>query len=101
MNPPETILVDVSHASSKQSLHEIFAATFQFPSYYGKNWDAFNDCIGDPDQSRMPRHVIILGFKDLEKRLQAEAVHLRSCFSQYQLENPDGFKVRYEDRQLP
>jgi hypothetical protein len=35
------MVIDVSFASSKQSLQEIFAAVLGFPGYYGMNWDAF------------------------------------------------------------
>jgi RNAse (barnase) inhibitor barstar len=29
-------------------LHEELARAFNFPGYYGRNWDAFNDCFDDP-----------------------------------------------------
>ncbi len=29
------------------SLHEVFARTFDFPAYYGGNWDAWIDCMTD------------------------------------------------------
>jgi RNAse (barnase) inhibitor barstar len=101
MDTPETIQVDVSHASSKRSLHEILAAAFRFPSYYGKNWDAFNDCIGDPEQSRMPKHVVILGADVLESKLPAEAKHLRECLSEARAESRGfAFTVGFDARQV-
>jgi RNAse (barnase) inhibitor barstar len=30
------------------SLHAQLARTFEFPNYYGANWDAFNECFDDP-----------------------------------------------------
>ena len=30
-----------------QALFARFSAAFEFPWYFGKNWDAFTDCIGD------------------------------------------------------
>jgi barstar (barnase inhibitor) len=35
-------------------LYDEFAAAFQFPLYFGENWDAFTDCIGDPTWSWNP-----------------------------------------------
>ena len=29
-------------------LHRELAGTFDFPDYYGGNWDTFNDCFDDP-----------------------------------------------------
>lgn len=33
--------------TSRQTAHEELALVFGFPDYYGKNWDAFNDVMGD------------------------------------------------------
>lgn len=33
--------------TSRSAAHTELARTFGFPDYYGKNWDAFNDCFGD------------------------------------------------------
>ena len=97
----ETIKLDVSHASSTLSLHEMLAAAFQFPSYYGRNWDAFWDCIRDPNQSRMPKHIVIVGMDLLEKKLPEASAKLRNILSESQVENPSEFIVTYEERELP
>jgi RNAse (barnase) inhibitor barstar len=39
------------------SLHSELARTFSFPDYYGRNWDAFNDCFDDP---ALPRRSALL-----------------------------------------
>ena len=101
MSTPETIKLDVSHASSARSLHEMLAAAFQFPSYYGKNWDAFNDCINDPEQSRMPKSVVILGLDALEAKLPLEARHLRECLTDARAERRGfAFTLSFEQRQV-
>ena len=92
---PDTITLAVSDATSAQSLHEKLAAGLGFPDYYGKNWDAFWDCITDPGQSTMPRRLIIKGFGALRKRLPREADLLRSCLLDHQRETP-GFEVVIE-----
>jgi RNAse (barnase) inhibitor barstar len=37
-------LTDILRATQ---FHPIVAQMFQFPDYYGKNWDAFEDCMDD------------------------------------------------------
>lgn len=39
--------IDGSKCKTKAQLFKQFAKQFQFPSYFGKNWDAFNDCMTD------------------------------------------------------
>jgi RNAse (barnase) inhibitor barstar len=33
--------------TSRREAHNVLKAAFEFPDYYGRNWDAFNDCFGD------------------------------------------------------
>jgi RNAse (barnase) inhibitor barstar len=58
---PDTIVVAVTDAPSARSLHEKLAAALGFPDYYGKNWDAFWDCITDPSHEP-PRVFRRLGY---------------------------------------
>lgn len=30
-----------------EQFHDLFAKVFEFPSYYGRNMDAWNDCMSD------------------------------------------------------
>jgi RNAse (barnase) inhibitor barstar len=39
--------LDLRRTSGKLKFLEQIAKTFRFPSYFGKNWDALNDCITD------------------------------------------------------
>jgi RNAse (barnase) inhibitor barstar len=91
----DTMTLAVSDATSAQSLHEKLAVALGFPDYYGKNWDAFWDCITDPGQSTMPRRLIIKGFGVLRERLPREADLLRSCLLDHQREKR-GFEVVFE-----
>ena len=36
-----------SRMESKELLLDEFAAAFQFPMYFGRNWDAFEECMAD------------------------------------------------------
>lgn len=42
-----TVELRGEHMVSRSSAHSELASAFAFPDYYGKNWDAFNDCLGD------------------------------------------------------
>jgi hypothetical protein len=37
-----------------------FGAAFQFPYYFGENWDAFNDCVTDLDWLTGEGYVVII-----------------------------------------
>ncbi|HUR03019.1 MAG TPA: barstar family protein [Nonomuraea sp.] len=41
------ITLDGRRMTSRMTAHDEIARAFGFPDYYGKNWDAFNDCFGD------------------------------------------------------
>lgn len=41
------IALDGRCMTSRLAAHEEIALAFGFPDYYGRNWDAFNDCFGD------------------------------------------------------
>jgi RNAse (barnase) inhibitor barstar len=74
----------------------MLAAAFDFPGYYGKNWDAFWECINDTRQSVMPRKLVVKGFNVLEKRLPRDAELLRTLLADYQNSHP-GFEVVLEN----
>ncbi|TOH04642.1 ribonuclease inhibitor, partial [Vibrio parahaemolyticus] len=37
--------IDLIMIENENQLHELMANCFGFPDYYGKNWDAFWDCL--------------------------------------------------------
>jgi RNAse (barnase) inhibitor barstar len=40
--------IDLGAVRSKKDLMDAFAATLDFPRHFGANWDALEDCLGDP-----------------------------------------------------
>jgi RNAse (barnase) inhibitor barstar len=49
--------------SPQRSVFDQLADAFAFPEYYGGNWDAFNDCIGDIEPP--PRSALLWHAPDL------------------------------------
>jgi RNAse (barnase) inhibitor barstar len=41
--------IDISHAHDKKHFLEEIAGALHFPNWFGKNWDALNDCLTDLD----------------------------------------------------
>jgi hypothetical protein len=75
----KNVAIDASRISDWDSFHDIFSATFGFPGFYGRNMDAWNDCmtyLDDPDAGMTSVHVVsgevvvlcISGITDFKKR---------------------------------
>ena len=77
---PNTQRVDVGSVTSSQELHELLAEVFHFPDYYGKNWDAFDECIRDIE---LPLHIEIIGLETLRERLPREADLFQRCIADF------------------
>ena len=43
----KNFVLDFRKVKSIEEAHDIMMKTFEFPSYYGKNLDALNDCISE------------------------------------------------------
>jgi ribonuclease inhibitor len=74
-------VVDLANVSSVEELHALLASTLGFPVWYGKNWDAFWDCISDPQLSELGSRVILRGFNFLEASFPSAAANLSACLS--------------------
>lgn len=86
---PAEIEIDLGGIETSARLHEILASHLGFPDYYGKSWDAFWDCIRDPEQSRMPEVLRLRGWSKLETRLPVDAKILKMQLADFPLERPE------------
>ena len=52
--------IDLSGAPGKEALMERIARALEFPSWFGGNWDALEDCLTDLSWSKADGHVLLL-----------------------------------------
>jgi RNAse (barnase) inhibitor barstar len=82
MPSPRLVVVDVSAAKTSAQLHQLLASGFSFPAYYGRNWDAFHDCITTLDS--MPKKIVVRGLKTLFERLPLDVELLSDVLEHFQ-----------------
>lgn len=73
--------LDVSKIVTAEALHVLLESSLGFPGYYGRNWDAFWDCISDPEQSTMPDVLRVTGWERLVELLPRDAALMRECLA--------------------
>ncbi len=72
---------------SDKQLHELLARAFGFPDFYGKNWDAFWDCI--TDLAALPPSIHFVGTQSLQVVLPNTYSAMKQCFDDLAKDNPD------------
>jgi len=77
---PDALKIDVGSATTREELHCLVAKAFGFPDYYGKNWDAFDECIRDVE---LALRVENGGLETLRTRLPREAELLQQCVADF------------------
>ena len=52
--------IDLGQCKDKAALLKLIASTMAFPDWFGHNWDALSDCLGDLAWQPAPGHVVLL-----------------------------------------
>lgn len=76
MDTPTVITLDLSDCKYIDDMHQRIKAAFDFPGYYGENWDAFWDLIRGTRDNTI---VQIRGAASLSKALRKEADKMIAC----------------------
>lgn len=91
LRPIHVYTIELDRITSRKTLHAELARVFSFPDYYGRNWDAFDECI---DDLVLPASVKVLGYDGFRFRLPREAKLLAECLRAMAKRCPPGhFKV--------
>ena len=69
-----TIILDITNCKDLNDLHKRIKTDFNFPDFYGENWDAFWDCI--TDINGIPLYIEIHNFNVLAEKLFEESEYL-------------------------
>ena len=80
-----SLTIDLAGITSRDELHDMLADAFQFPSYYGRNWDAFDECVRDYPGAG---NITISGLESLRARLPREAELFSQCLYGFAAEDP-------------
>lgn len=67
-------------ANTRAGCFDEFAAALQFPPYFGANWDAFSDCLGD--LAWLHADAVVVGVLDCGALLQSAAPEQLETFRQ-------------------
>ncbi len=62
--------LDLSGCADKVALMRAFAAAFGFPEWFGHNWDALADCLGD--LAWLPAEGYVLGLQNVQALRDAD-----------------------------
>ena len=68
----EKYILDFSSVKTWIDIHAIIEKEFDFPDYYGANWDAFWDCITDLLLSHKKLSVEIIGLDKIYSEFKEE-----------------------------
>ena len=80
-NGLDYVYIDLKRVSNKESLLKAVARALHFPSYFGMNWDALNDCLKDMSWKPAAGYVVVLdNFRSVSEHLNTEVQIVRSIF---------------------
>ncbi|QHZ46558.1 barstar family protein [Bacillus sp. NSP9.1] len=82
----EKITLDVSNIQDSNELHNTLKENFEFPDFYGMNWDAFWDAI--TGLVELPKTIIFEGWDNIEEKLPTDSQTLVNIFKEFNEEYP-------------
>ncbi len=63
--------IDGTKVLDEESFFETVAQTFEFPAYFGKNWNAWDECFGDFGRKLTDKRIAII-WKNFDQSLVAD-----------------------------
>ena len=86
----EQIRINLSQIENEESFHDLVVSAFSFPSYYGRNKDAFWDCLTEIFGEVT---VSVSGYNELDETLRGFVDGYITMLKEYQEESGGEFKV--------
>jgi RNAse (barnase) inhibitor barstar len=74
VSPPRVVVLDTRDASDKAGFLNACARDLDFPPYFGGNWDAFEECLGDFVSAHKPVLVVWTGASGLDPDVHDSAL---------------------------
>jgi RNAse (barnase) inhibitor barstar len=78
MSPPKVVVLDTRGVSDKAGFLNACARDLDFPAYFGGNWDAFEECLGDFVNAQKPVLVVWTGASGLDPDVHDSALAIMS-----------------------
>lgn len=73
---------DLSQVRTDGELFTLISEKMKLPEYFGRNWDALQECIGDPDCLEGGGHILVLyGAKQAWEEVPALMRKMVDCWS--------------------
>jgi RNAse (barnase) inhibitor barstar len=79
---PLQVTIDLRPVNDIHQLHTVLRRELNFPSWTGRNWDAFNDVING--MIELPADVTLVGWSHLVTTLTQDARILRELLDRYE-----------------
>ena len=73
------VIVDCSTVSTDKDFQRLLSDRLAFPSFYGKNWDAFWDAV--TGLVEMPKQLTFKNYKQFKNRFPADCRILEKCLN--------------------
>ena len=91
----KTSTIDLTEVSSWEAFHDLFAKSFSFPAYYGRNMDAWIDCMEDFAIAGECLRLDLTGMNALKARCPEiyEAINECSAFINYRSAKSGGESI--------
>lgn len=90
MTTTEKVELPLTEVQSVEQLHLLLQQKLGLPEGYGRNWDAFWDCLTDRGLCQMPSVLVLSGWTHLVRTLPDDAKQFRKCLDNWSMEDPDG-----------
>ena len=82
MPAAQAVKVTLEAVSTKDELHERLAQALRFPDYYGRNWDAFRDCITEQTADDISE-LTLTDWDTFTAGLTDDAANLLRCLNEW------------------